>query len=58
MAAALNEQPSDMVQHILDDEVTTESFSRLRNALMLSHTFTNFQNRLVTMEPLGGRKPS
>jgi hypothetical protein len=41
VAAAHKEQQFDMVQHILDDEVTAESFSRLGSALMSSHTFTN-----------------
>jgi hypothetical protein len=60
VAASLNEQQSDMVHHILESEVTADSYERLRNALVASHSLTNFQkvDRLVTMEPLGGRKPS
>jgi hypothetical protein len=60
VAASLNEQQSDMVNHILESEVTADSYERLHNALVASHSLTNFQkvDRLVTMEPLGGRKPS
>jgi hypothetical protein len=60
VAASLNEQQLDMVHHILKSEVTADSYERLRNTLVASHSLTNFQkvDLLVTMEPLGRRKPS
>jgi hypothetical protein len=60
VTASLNEQQSDMVQHILDADVTADSFEQLRRALVLSHTLTSFQkvDWLVNMEPLCRRKPS
>jgi hypothetical protein len=37
VAASLNKQQSDMVHHILESEVTADSYERLRNALVASH---------------------
>jgi hypothetical protein len=45
---------------VLDEEPTDDSYSLLKAALMSSHTLTPYQmvDKLVNLEPLGGRKPS
>jgi hypothetical protein len=58
--AALSEAQVDKVMSVTVEEPTEESYSRLKAALVASHTLTLFQqvDRLVNMEGLGGRKPS
>jgi hypothetical protein len=58
--AALSEQQSELVSNILDEEPTAESYQLLKAALLSSHTLTPYQmvDKLVSMEALGGRKPS
>jgi hypothetical protein len=58
--AALSEQQSELVSNILDEEPTADSYQLLKAALLSSHTLTPYQmvDRLVSMEALGGRKPS
>jgi hypothetical protein len=48
------------VMSVTEEEPTEESYSRLKAALVASHTLALFQkvNRLVNMEGLGGQKPS
>jgi hypothetical protein len=50
----------DKVMSVTEEEPTEELYSRLKAALVQSHTLTPFQqvDRLVNMEGLGGRKPS
>jgi hypothetical protein len=57
---ALSEANVDMVRHIVEEEPDDTSFRRLREALVSSHVLSDYQriDRLVTMEPLNGRKPS
>jgi hypothetical protein len=57
---ALSEANVDMVRHIVEEEPDDTSFRRLREALVSSHILSDYQriDRLVTMEPLNGRKPS
>jgi hypothetical protein len=49
-----------MVRHIVEEEPDDTSFRRLREALVSSHILSDYKriDRLVTMEPLNGRKPS
>jgi hypothetical protein len=58
--AALSEQQSELVSNVLDEEPTAESYQLLKAALLSSHTLTPYQmvDKLVNLEPLGGRKPS
>jgi hypothetical protein len=60
MMAALSEQQSELVSSILDEEPTADSYGLLKAALVASHTLTPYQvaDKLVNLEPLGGRKPS
>jgi hypothetical protein len=57
--AALSEPPVDKVMPVTEEEPTEESYSRLKAALVTSHTLTPFQqvDRLVNMEGLGVRAP-
>jgi Reverse transcriptase (RNA-dependent DNA polymerase) len=57
---ALSEANVDMVRPIVEEEPDATSFRRLREALVSSHILSEYQriDRLVTMEPLNGRKPS
>jgi hypothetical protein len=58
--AALLEQQSELVSNVLEEEPTAESYQLLKAALLSSHTLTLYQmvDKLVNLEPLGGRKPS
>jgi hypothetical protein len=57
---ALSEANVDMVRHIMEEEQDATSFRRLREALVSSHILSDYQriDRLVTMDPLNGRKLS
>jgi hypothetical protein len=58
--AALSELQLAKVMAITEEEPTPESYGRIKEALLATHTLTPFQqvDRLVNMEGLGGRKPS
>jgi hypothetical protein len=58
--AALSEQQSELVSNILDEEPSAKSYQLLKAALLSSHTLTPYQmvDKLVNLDPLGGRKPS
>jgi hypothetical protein len=58
--AALSEQQSELVSNVLEEEPSAESYQLLKAALLSSHTLTPYQmvDKLVNLEPLGGRKPS
>jgi hypothetical protein len=57
---SLSETNIDSARHIIEAEPTADSFQQLREALVASHTMTEFQkvDQIVNMEPLNGRKPS
>jgi hypothetical protein len=57
---ALSETNIDLVRHIVEDEADVTSYERIREGLVAAHILTDYQriNRLVSMEPLNGRKPS
>jgi hypothetical protein len=57
---ALGEAQVDLINNIMDEEPTDESYQKMKEALVASHTLTPFQmvDRIVNMEPLGGRKPT
>jgi hypothetical protein len=50
----------DLINNIMDKEPTDESYQKMKEALVASHTLTPFQmvDRIVNMEPLSGRKPT
>jgi hypothetical protein len=58
--AALNEQQFELISHVMDDEPSATSYKKLKEALLANNTLTPYQlvDRLVNMEPLGGRKAS
>jgi hypothetical protein len=58
--AALNEQQFELIAHVMDDEPSDASYGKLKEALLANNTLTPYQlvDRLVNMEPLGGRKAS
>jgi hypothetical protein len=58
--AALNEQQFELISHVMDDELSDASYNKLKEALLANNTLTPYQlvDRLVNMEPLGGRKAS
>jgi hypothetical protein len=58
--SALSELQVDMVSSMLRPEPDQESYGRLKAALVASHTMTDYQkvDKLMAMEPLGGRKPT
>jgi hypothetical protein len=58
--AALAEPQIDRVHSIVEAEPAAASYDQLRAALISKHTLTPYQqvDMLVSMEPLGGRKPS
>jgi hypothetical protein len=58
--AALNEQQFELISHVMDDEPSATSYNNLKEALLANNTITPYQlvDRLVNMEPLGGRKTS
>jgi hypothetical protein len=58
--AALAEPQIDLVSNILPPAPEETSYDLIKNALVASHSLTPYQkvDRLMAMEPLGGRKPS
>jgi hypothetical protein len=58
--AALAEPQIDRVRAIVEAEPAAASYDQLRAALISKHALTPYQqvDMLVSMEPLGGRKPS
>jgi hypothetical protein len=58
--AALSELQVAKVMAVTEEEPTPESYGRIKEALLATHTLTPFQQvgRLVNMEGLGGCKPS
>jgi hypothetical protein len=57
---ALGEAQVDLINNIIDEEPTDETYQKMKEALVASHTLTPFQmvDRIVNMEPSGGRKPT
>jgi hypothetical protein len=57
---ALGEAQVDLINNLMDEEPTEESYQKMKEALVASHTLTPFQmvDRIVNMEPLNGRKPT
>jgi hypothetical protein len=55
---SLTETNIDSASHIIEAEPTADSFQQLREALVASHTMTEFQkvDQIVNMEPLNGLK--
>jgi hypothetical protein len=58
--AALGEPQIDLVSSVLPPAPDKTSYELIKNALVASHSLTPYQkvDRLMSMEPLGGRKPS
>jgi hypothetical protein len=57
---ALLEDQVDCAQAIVEAEVTAESYTKLRVALLATHTLNPYQqgDLLANMDPLGRWKPS
>jgi hypothetical protein len=58
--AALGEPQIDLVSSVLPPAPDETSYELIKNALVASHSLTPYQkvDRLMSMEPLGGHKPS
>jgi hypothetical protein len=58
--AALSEHQVDRVKNSVEMDPNENSFQRICDALVASHTLTPFQqvDRIATMDHLNGRKPS
>jgi hypothetical protein len=58
VVAALTEELADMVDNVVDEEPTQESYARIKAALVATNTLTPCQmvDKLMAMEPLGGLK--
>jgi hypothetical protein len=56
---SLSEANIDIARNIIEAEPTADSFQQLQEALVASHTKSEFQkvNHVVNMEPLNGHKP-
>jgi hypothetical protein len=57
--AALSEAQMDLLDGIVPDEPDENSYNNIKRALVATHALTPYQqvDRLMAMEPLGGRKP-
>jgi hypothetical protein len=57
---ALSETNVDQARNIVEAEPTEDSFRLIREALVATHTMSEYQmvDHIVNMEPLNGRKPS
>jgi hypothetical protein len=58
--AALTEPLMDLLDGLVPDEPDETSYATIKRALVAMHKLTAYQqvDRLMAMEPLGGRKPS
>jgi hypothetical protein len=58
--AALTEPQMDLLDGLVPDEPDETSYATIKRALVATHKLTAYQqvDRLMAMEPLGGRKPS
>jgi hypothetical protein len=58
--ATLSEFQVAKVMAVMEEEPDEESYNKIKDALLATHTLTPFQqvDKLVNMEGLGGRKPS
>jgi hypothetical protein len=57
---ALSEANMDRVKHVVEAEPDQHSYQNLKDGLLASHVMSDYQkiDKLVSMEPLNGRKPS
>jgi hypothetical protein len=58
VVAALTEELADMVNIMVDEELSQKSYGNIKAALMATNTLMPYRmvEKLMTMEPLGGRK--
>jgi hypothetical protein len=57
---ALSEANVDRVKHIVEQEPDEHSYQNLKDGLLAAHIMSDYEkiDKLVSMEPLNGRKPS
>jgi hypothetical protein len=57
---ALSESNVDRVRHIVEAEPDQQSYQHLKDGLVASHVMSDYEkiDKLVSMQPLNGRKPS
>jgi hypothetical protein len=60
MLTALSKSNVNRVRHIVDAEPDQHSYQNLKDSLVASHVMSDYEkiDKLVSLEPLNGRKPS